>query len=270
MMNIRVFWVADHIAHSAAPHMHDFFQLLLCKESVGTVTVDNATYFPTKDQVYLIKPNSAHSINRGEDMKLIEVKFLVEEPLLSALLSIPNVFTLTDGGFLRKMLETVASEGLSNAPYSDDTANSAMKIFLAYVIRRFDKNSSLGDAKAACLDSSPTIESDDGDILILKLRSYIEENLAKEITLEELSELVYFNKTYFVKRFKILWGMTPMRFVSKMRIEAARKLLSATSQSISEIAEICGFKSIHYFSRTFKKETGVSPLDYRRHHADDK
>ena len=84
-MNIRVFWVADHIAHSAAPHMHDFFQLLLCKESGGTVTVDNTTYFPTKDQVYLIKPNSAHSINRGEDMKLIEVKFLVEEPLLRSL-----------------------------------------------------------------------------------------------------------------------------------------------------------------------------------------
>ena len=101
-----------------------------------------------------------------------------------------------------------------------------------------------------------------------EIRSYIEENLTKEITLEELSELVYFNKTYFVKRFKILWGTTPMRFVTKTRIEAARKLLSASSHSISEIAELCGFKSIHYFSRTFKKETGISPLDYRRRLAD--
>jgi len=266
-MNIRVFWVADHTAYSVSTHIHDFFQLLLCNSAGGTVTIENNTYFPNRDQVYLIKPNAPHSMKRGEAMKLIEIKFLAEEPLLSSLLSLPDNFALTDGGFLRSMLEETAREGLSGAIYSDDAANSAMKLFLAHIVRRFDKNSPHHDKKAllsSALDSSPTIESEDSDILILKLRGYIEDNLSKDITLEELAELVFFNKTYFVKRFKILWGTTPMRFVSKIRIEHARRLLRMTDESISKIAEECGFKSIHYFSRTFKKETGKSPLEYRR------
>ena len=266
-MNIRVFWVADHIAHSVSTHIHDFFQLLLCKEPGGTVTIENNTYLPVKDQVYLIKPNTSHSMKRGEDMKLVEIKFLVEEPLLSRLLELPDNFALTDGGFLRRILEEVAEEGLSGYMYSDDATNSAMKLFLAHIVRRFDKNSPLTDTidlPSSSLDSSPTIESDDSDILILKLRGYIEENISREITLEELADTVFFNKTYFIKRFKLLWGMTPMRFVTKIRIERAKKLLHETSQTISEISELCGFGSIHYFSRTFKKETGYSPLEYRK------
>ena len=269
-MNIRVFWVADHTAYSVPTHIHDFFQLLYCRESGGSVTIAEKTYIPSPGEVYLIKPNCPHSMKKGMDMKLIEIKFLADDPLYSRLVDLPDNFSLYDSGISKKMLEEVAKEGLSGAIYSDDAANSAMKIFLAHTVRRFDKYSSASDISeisSASLDSSPTIESDDSDILILKLKDYVEKNISKNITLDELADLVFFNKTYFVKRFKLLWGITPMRFVMKIRIEKAKILLSTNKNTISDISDICGFGSIHYFSRTFKKETGLAPLEYRKTNA---
>ena len=94
------------------------------------------------------------------------------------------------------------------------------------------------------------------------MKSYIEENLHREITLNELADKVYFNPTYFIRRFKILWGLAPMKFVNKIRIEKAKQLLISKDLSVSMVAEKCGFKSLHYFSRTFKQEEGISPTEY--------
>jgi AraC-like DNA-binding protein len=98
--------------------------------------------------------------------------------------------------------------------------------------------------------------------MILNLERYIKDNLDREITLTELADKVGFNKTYFVKRFKILWGMPPMQFVNNQRLEIARRLLTTTDMSVSEIAEITGFRTLHYFSRAFKHNTGISPSEY--------
>ena len=53
-----------------------------------------------------------------------------------------------------------------------------------------------------------------------------------------------------------------MKFVNRVRIEKAKRLLIASNLSVSKVAKECGFKSLHYFSRTFKQEEGISPRDY--------
>ena len=98
--------------------------------------------------------------------------------------------------------------------------------------------------------------------MILNLERYIKDNLDREITLTELADKVGFNKTYFVKRFKILWCMPPMQFVNNQRLEIARRMLTTTDMSVSEIAEATGFRTLHYFSRAFKRNTGISPTEY--------
>ena len=53
-----------------------------------------------------------------------------------------------------------------------------------------------------------------------------------------------------------------MKFVNRVRIEKAKRLLIASNSSVSKVAEDCGFKSLHYFSRAFKQEEGISPSEY--------
>lgn len=67
---------------------------------------------------------------------------------------------------------------------------------------------------------------------------------------------------YFSELFKKTFKMSPVRFVTKMRIDYAKELLVTNRRSVSEIAEMCGFSNTYYFSNVFKKQTGFSPSQY--------
>ena len=64
--------------------------------------------------------------------------------------------------------------------------------------------------------------------------------------------------------FKEKIGLTVMDYILKTRVTMAKELLCKTDLSVTEISESCGFSSISFFSRTFKNETGVSPLKYKK------
>ena len=98
---------------------------------------------------------------------------------------------------------------------------------------------------------------------------YIENNLDREITLDELAKTVHFNKSYLIVRFKETWGISPMKYVNYVRIERARELLATTEKSITDIALEVGFSGIHYFSRYFKARVGITPQEYRTSYTKD-
>ncbi len=67
---------------------------------------------------------------------------------------------------------------------------------------------------------------------------------------------------YFKEQFIKQYGMSPVKYVTMIRIEKAKELIVTERFSVSEIAEMCGFENIYYFSNVFKKLTGVSPKNY--------
>lgn len=94
-------------------------------------------------------------------------------------------------------------------------------------------------------------------------RSYISENLNRNLTLDEISVVAGFSKNYFVRLFKEQYGLSPIQFHNIMRIEQAKQLLLFSNLSITEISSEIGFNDIHSFSRTFKQETGSTPTSFR-------
>ncbi|MDB4538106.1 helix-turn-helix domain-containing protein, partial [Akkermansiaceae bacterium] len=66
------------------------------------------------------------------------------------------------------------------------------------------------------------------------------------------------------RRFKKLFGIAPMQFVLRSRVNAARTILSRGSQSLGEVALECGFYDQGQFGRIFKRETGLTPGEYRK------
>ena len=73
-----------------------------------------------------------------------------------------------------------------------------------------------------------------------------------------------FNKTTLCQSFKSKYGCTIFNYVIKLKIKEAKALLRTDNLSITEISEHLGFESVHYFCRSFKKNTGVSPTEYSR------
>lgn len=96
-----------------------------------------------------------------------------------------------------------------------------------------------------------------------KAIAYISENLHKKFTLSEIAPLTGLSYVQFLRRFQSYTGMTPAQYVAQMRVQKAKNLLVDGELLIKEIAQLCGFENEYYFSNFFKKQTGVSPSQFR-------
>ena len=93
---------------------------------------------------------------------------------------------------------------------------------------------------------------------------YVEKSYAKQITLEEISDVVNMNPSYFCRYFKKFTGKTIMEYINFVRICKAEALLTSTNESVIEISMEAGFSSASYFNRVFKNINGMSPTEYRK------
>lgn len=104
----------------------------------------------------------------------------------------------------------------------------------------------------------------DYDRFINAAVGYIDENLHKPITVEELCRELYISKNLLYKKFRAFFDCTVNEYVTAKRLERAKLLLDTTSDSSRKIAETCGFDNYTYFSKLFKRKTGMSVREYRR------
>lgn len=99
--------------------------------------------------------------------------------------------------------------------------------------------------------------------VIFKATAYIKENLADKISLDMIADRVYLSKSYFCRIIKEELNCTFTEYVNRLRIDRSKYLLRNTSIPIAEIASIVGFGDQSYFTRVFKRQTGVAPGKYR-------
>ncbi|WP_312644571.1 PocR ligand-binding domain-containing protein [Hydrogenoanaerobacterium sp.] len=99
--------------------------------------------------------------------------------------------------------------------------------------------------------------------VIRKAAQYIRKNYASKITLEEVASFVYLSPSYFSKVFKEEMNCNFNTYLNKVRIEKSKKLLLLDSIKLVDISGIVGFEDQSYFSKVFKKMTGVTPGKYR-------
>ena len=104
----------------------------------------------------------------------------------------------------------------------------------------------------------------EGDTLVDCILTFIEFNFDKQFTIDDLSRIYSTNRTTLMADFKRVTGMTINEFVTNKRIDLCKQILAFTNIPIDEIALKYGFTSQSYFTRAFKKKTGMSPMQYRK------
>ena len=98
------------------------------------------------------------------------------------------------------------------------------------------------------------------------IEEYIDEHFTENISLETLSALTFMNKFYLVHAFKNYKGVSPINYLIDKRIQESKLLLETTNFSIAKIAQQVGFSSQSYFSQTFRRRTGMTPVQYKKQH----
>ena len=100
--------------------------------------------------------------------------------------------------------------------------------------------------------------------LTKKIIAYIQEDISRKITLEDIGNLTFFSPIYCDTVFKKEVGRSIVDYVLDRRVDEAKRLLLEGDLPLAEIAEAVGFADYNYFSRVFKKRAGYSPTAYRR------
>ena len=163
-------------------------------------------------------------------------------------------FHLKDAAFFSKVLKD-----LFWLAGSDDT------------LKELKINEGLSSLINLIMDSGITTESVDivndlsGHTFSLhEVKTYLEQNWAKRISLDELADEFYISKYYLTRLFKSRYGVSILNFLTELRITHAKQKLRFTGGSIESISHECGFDDQNYFARTFKKVEGITPSEYRR------
>ncbi len=102
-----------------------------------------------------------------------------------------------------------------------------------------------------------------GNEIIKKAIRYISQNFSRNLTLDEVADHVHLNPAYFSTLFKQSTGSSFKEYLNMVRIEESKRLLSNTDYSIIDISLATGFEDQSYFSKVFKKYTGLTPKQYR-------
>lgn len=134
----------------------------------------------------------------------------------------------------------------------DEICQNLLEIILLRLLRREDF--ALGEAPAG-----PRV-SRECDLV----RRYIDNHFKENLTLEQLSGMVHISKYYLSHAFRKEFDISPISYLIVRRIQESRFLLRETDHTLSQIAQILGFSSLSYFSQSFRKLEGISPMEYRK------
>ena len=96
------------------------------------------------------------------------------------------------------------------------------------------------------------------------IRNYIDLHIREKITLEDISNSLYISKSHIERAFKKEYGITPLVYCTNQKIAQVASMLITTDYSLAQISQQLGFSDVKYMSKSFKRITGQTPLQYKR------
>jgi AraC-like DNA-binding protein len=97
------------------------------------------------------------------------------------------------------------------------------------------------------------------DARVRKVVSYVTEHMRSQLSVTHLAEMVQLNPVYFCSLFRKSMGTSVNQFIRRIRVNRAEMLLEEGVLNVTEVADMCGFNDVYYFSRLFKSLKGIPP-----------
>ena len=163
----------------------------------------------------------------------------------------------------------VASEFVIISGLQDfENARTAMKYAaFDYLLKPLDQETAqqlLHKLHRRLLETSSGDRSEAPEDAFSRLVRYVEEHLDEPLLLKDISAHFFLTPNYVSSLFRERLNTTYSEYLNSLRVAKAMRLLRHTQRSVEDIAQNCGYSDGRYFSRVFHKQTGVSPLQYRK------
>lgn len=159
-----------------------------------------------------------------------------------------------------------------NRIYSSGGATSYWNLLLHLVEKYTDRETAILTAKYFAIDidrSSQSVfslfkgQKIHNDVAVKSAQDYIENNIEEKISIDDLADKVSMGRRSLERRFKQITHNSIMEYIQRVKIEAAKRSFESTSKNINEVMYGVGYTDTKAFRSTFKKVTGLTPMEYR-------
>ena len=235
------------------PHSHAFFHYIYALGGHTRVTVAEEVHETEPGSLVLIPPEPVHSITSLDTSCCLDLKFSCSDALAAQISGLPRYLRAVDDR-ANSLIRNIFEEAVGQERDYDEIINIRMYELLILLLRQ--QSGEEGQVSACCSVSAPDREN------IRRALRIVEEELETPLRVADLAERCGYSENYFRQVFRESVGMAPNAYINQRKIAKAKELMLYSERNVTQIAEQLGYQSIHYFSRLFKKVTGITPTDY--------
>lgn len=251
---------------------HDFWEFVYVDKGEIEVMADSRGYQLKQGDIIFHKPNEFHNLwaNGKTAPNLIVISFHCNSPSMSYFAN--KILTVGDeerqllAQIIREAKNTFSSplnlstlEKLVKKEASPFGSEQLIKLYLELFLVNMIRNTTT-ITKEVRHSSAAKKRSEKN--MMNKIILYLQDNIDNNLTFEEVCQFFHLSGTNLKTTFKNSSGIGVMEYYKQLKIEESKRLMREEDMNFTEISEKMGYSSVHYFSKQFKKSTGMTPSEY--------
>lgn len=238
----------------SAPHTHNCVEFLYMVSGVGQFRMGENLFAVSKGDFVIVHPQVEHA---GKNLSAHPLEYIILG--VEGLLFPPGIENLYGvyhfhGGqeSVRRILQLILRELEDRPAGYIQMCQAFLEMLLILLGRYTDFASSFEPTRRVGRECAV-------------VKRYLDANFTKNISLDQLAELAHVNKYYLVHSFSREYHISPISYLIRRRVKESCRLLIDSDYSLAQISRLLGFSSPSYFSQSFRKLMGMSPMEYRKH-----
>lgn len=255
------YWGANPCLYDNQPHKHSFFEICYIMDGDGLYSEEDMVYPLRAGTLFCSKPGITHQIRTEKGLNILYIAFELDETLCDdamretfnglALHGDAVLYEADDVPTVQLWRSLLIREGHGSLPYT--AIHSVAYALLVSFPAIFGRQSKM-----------PVIRHKSTHILMRRAKLYIRDNLSQALQLKDVASYLSVSERHLSRLFSEGIHESFTNFIRSERIRQAAHLLLSSDLPIKEIAEMTGFSSVHYFTRTFLLEKKVPPGRFRQ------
>lgn len=262
---VEVFDANRHFAVEY-PHRHDFFEVLFLHKGSGVHVIDDKRYEVKPPCIFFMSPGQAHKLELSQDIEgyiyiFTSDFYLINQSNQNRLLEFPFFFTVQQTNpplqfekaeeklFIENLFVQAVAE-VQKEEYSEELLRSLLDLILVYATTLYK------------VDEQMQVKGK-GHLLVKRFFQLVEENYQNNYTVNEFASMLAITPNHLTQTVKQLTGKTSNDILQQKQLLEIKRLLIHTNLGVSEIANQLNFVDQSYFTKFFKKMTGMTPLRFR-------
>ncbi len=236
-------------SHNSELHFHGALEFVYLVEGELSITLNGNAHKPQKEELLLINSSVVHGFQALKNPVDYYVLIVSDDFLKKNNLYSEN--SLYSVQIQSNQIKNLFKEIISESAKSDDYSNLSIISKIIAIFIELNRKRENHKINHELVDNKKLA-------MVRDTLNFLSENYKEKLTVLAISKHLNYSKSYLSHAFKDITGYTLIEYLNVIRCYNARILL-LEGYSVSEVAYNCGFSDLSYFTRTFKKTTGISP-----------